>query len=293
MATRLSFVLGFLSVGAVACATAGTSDLGGDDAGGSADDAGTSNDGAGRGQPGQDAGKASPGKDSGNPLPGDSGNPPGQDGGGSTCVKPPVGDGGGVAACGLAPQCGCASNQTCDVTSANGSTACVNAGTATLGHACSGTGGCAVGLTCVFGACHPYCGSAGSQCAISGTGLCYQVQNQQMQNIPNLDVCLVKCALDDAASCGAISANQSDPVAGCIVDNAGNTDCETVGRSTTTCGGANAPYCAPGYTCANNGSTNVCVKWCKVGGAVNCGAQTCRSFTTHVIVAGTEFGYCG
>jgi hypothetical protein len=291
MTKRLSFVLGVLGVlgvlpvGAVACATAGTSDVGG-----GGQDSGVALDDSGQVVTGGDSGNA-PGNDSGNVPPGDSGNPS-PDGSSSTCVKPPIADGGGAASCGLSPQCGCASNQTCDVTSANGSTACVNAGTATLGHACSGTGGCAVGLTCVFGACHPYCATAGSQCAVAGTGVCYQVQNQQSQPVPNLDVCLIACALDDATSCGPVSANQNDPVAGCtIIDNANHPDCATAGRSTTTCGANGAPpLCGPGYACTTAGG---CVKWCKVGGANTCGAQTCRSFSPPVVVVGIEFGGCG
>src|SRR5436309_784991 len=39
--------------------------------------------------------------------------------------------------CGLDPQCGCAMNETCDVTADNGATSCVTAGTGTLGRPCA------------------------------------------------------------------------------------------------------------------------------------------------------------
>src|SRR5437764_632731 len=43
--------------------------------------------------------------------------------------------------CGLDPQCGCGSNETCDVTNeATGATSCVTGGGATLGRPCSQTG---------------------------------------------------------------------------------------------------------------------------------------------------------
>ena len=48
--------------------------------------------------------------------------------------------------CGLAPQCGCAMNETCDVTNrTNGATSCVTAGLSTLGRPCVQTGDCVAG----------------------------------------------------------------------------------------------------------------------------------------------------
>ena len=276
MSLRLSLVLGLAAI-AVGCATSGDGgnggDLTGDDGGATGDDAGGSQDGS------------PPKNDSGNPQ-GDSGNPADSsmtgDGGG-TCVKPPP------ASCGLAPQCGCGASQTCEVTDIMGDTACTGAGTAAQGHACTTTGGCAAGLTCVFGACRPYCASAGAACGTPGTGNCQQVQNTSMVDIKNLKVCLIACALDDASSCGGLPTNTTDPVASCVPTTTGATDCETAGRSTTTCGGQNPPFCAPGYACVNSAT---CQKWCKVGGSGQCGAQTCGSFTTPVMIGGVEYGSC-
>lgn len=283
MGARVTFVCGVAAI-AIGCATSGTGGtVGGDDTG--------------------DAGGVTPGDDAGAPdvatrhdssvPPGDSGMPPADSGGplpdtGSTCVMPPP------ATCGLAPQCGCSATQTCDVVTAMGGTSCVMAGTAAQAHACTTTGGCAAGLTCVFGACRPYCATAGAQCGLAGTGICYQVQTNATppENVPNLKVCLLDCALDDPNSCGGLPTNTSDPVASCLADNSGHSDCETAGRSTTTCGGNMAPFCAPGYTCANNGTSNVCVKYCKITGGTCPGAQTCHHFATDVVVGAITYGYC-
>lgn len=276
---RLSFVLGLVTLAAsaassIGCATSGDGGAGGggDDGGAAGDDGGALGDG---GQPRNDSGN--PQGDSGNA--GDSGNP-GDSGG--TCVKPPP------ASCGLAPQCGCGANQTCEVTDLTGATACTGAGSAPQGHACTTTGGCAAGLTCVFGACRPYCATAGTACGMP-LGDCLQVKNTSMVDIVNLKVCLVACALDDANSCGGLPTNTTDPVATCVPTTTGVTDCETGGRSTTTCGGQNAPFCAPGYLCAN-GTT--CQKWCKVGGTGQCGALTCGALMPAVSIGGIQYGSC-
>src|SRR3954447_1670680 len=78
--------------------------------------------------------------------------------------------------CGLEPQCGCANNETCDVTNeTSGATSCVTAGGGTLGRPCNQTGDCLAGLTCQFGACRPYCKTPRSKCGISGTELCVEI----------------------------------------------------------------------------------------------------------------------
>jgi hypothetical protein len=211
-------------------------------------------------------------------------------GGGSeagTCTKAPPSN-----VCGLSPQCGCASGQTCDVTGANGETTCLTAGTATLGRGCTRTEGCAIGLSCWGGACRPYCGTGGQACGTPGTGLCFQVTNQG-QAVPNAKICLVSCALEDPNSCGGTPA--SGPVSGCFpigVPGADGgltttTDCQETGRSTTTCNPNATPpvECAPGYACINGTS---CRRWCKIGSA----ACTCGAVTPKVIISGQEYGVC-
>lgn len=276
---RLSFVLGLATLTAsaatsIGCATSGNGGSTGNDSGAAGDDGGALDDG---GQPKIDSGN--PQGDSG--VAGDSANP-GDSGG--ACVKPPP------ASCGLAPQCGCGANQTCEVTDVMGDTACTGAGNATQGHACTTTGECVAGLTCVFGACRPYCAQmSGSACGVAGTGACQQVQNTSMVDIKNLKVCLISCALDDVSSCGGLPTIMTDPVATCAPTTPGATDCVKGGRSTTTCGGQNAPFCAPGYRCSN-GTT--CESWCKVGGTGQCGALTCGALMPAVTIGGIQYGSC-
>jgi hypothetical protein len=215
-------------------------------------------------------------------------------GGGGVCVKASPGT------CGLSPQCGCTANQTCQVTDAMGTAGCVAAGSGPQGHGCNTTADCAAGLTCLAGACRPYCpaASANSQCGIPGTGLCIQVVNDATgTNVPNETVCLINCALDDPTSCGGIPA--SGPIAGCVLDTNGgtNTDCQAAGSSmTSTCSGSTAPpLCAPGYGCQQLGSGLVCAQWCRLDIAGTCqGGATCMQFggSGGVIINGTAYGYC-
>lgn len=197
------------------------------------------------------------------------------------CVPPP-----GATVCGLAPQCGCAANQTCDVTSTTGRTACVNAGAGKMGSPCAATSDCAVGLTCKLGGtCHAYCNAVGKDCGISGAGRCFQAKNSTGGDATNLKVCLINCTLDDPASCGG--------TAGCVTDGT-VTDCGKVGTSRTTC--PSPSDCAAGYTCANSGTgTSTCYKWCRGPGTVSTcsGLSTlCRAFNPAVIIDGVEYGGC-
>jgi hypothetical protein len=188
--------------------------------------------------------------------------------------------------CGLAPQCGCNSGQTCDVTGTAGETACINAGTAQMGRACTATGGCALGLGCWGGACRPYCATAGQACGTAGTNQCLQLMNGATP-VPNLKVCLINCALDDPNSCGGLTP-AGQPVAGCDASQVNGvmyTDCLVAGRSTTTCNPSANQYCAPGYACL---TSNLCKRWCKVGNS----ACTCNSLNPKVVISGQEYGVC-
>lgn len=209
----------------------------------------------------------------------------------AACTIPPT------ATCGLAPQCGCASNQTCDITDdATGAAACNVAGSAAQGHGCNASADCSPGLTCFQGACRPYCTTSNAQCNLAGTGLCIQVTATGGVNLPNKTLCLINCQVDDPTSCGGIPA--SGPIAGCTLETIAGThgDCTAAGRSTTTCGGFDGatwvpPVCAPGYTCS---STNTCNQWCRfnVGGTCT-GGMTCQHYPNGgVAIDGSEYGYC-
>ncbi len=162
-----------------------------------------------------------------------------------------------------------------------------------MGKPCASTSSCARGLTCVFGTCHAFCNDTSKACTTAGTGACLNVQNMGGTAVPNFDVCLVKCDLRDANACGGTT---TAGTGACVVDDKGNTDCEsTTGTKTEsqTCTGND---CGPGLVCVSVTSggttTSSCKKWCQVGTA-DCGAgKTCGGFGTKVIVDGKEYGAC-
>jgi hypothetical protein len=172
-----------------------------------------------------------------------------------------------------------------------GNVACVAAGTAPTGHACTSTSGCAVGDTCVFGTCHAYCNNPGSACSAAGAGDCLAVQGSGGSAIPNLDVCMVKCDLRDPNACGGTTAAGA---AACLVGSDGKTDCQTW-SGTRGVNQACTPTddCAAGLVCVGpSGGASTCKAWCRVGTA-DCGAgKTCGGFSTKLMVDGVEFGAC-
>lgn len=188
--------------------------------------------------------------------------------------------------CGLDPQCGCGSMGTCDVDfqKLDGTTKCVQTtGSGMIKSACKMTTDCAPGLSCIFGACRPYCSTNGSACQQPGTTNCLQLTaGQQMTPVPNLLICELDCALDDVNACGG-------GTEGCAYFGMTDVDCrDMTGGNTSTCTQQN-PVCAPGYVCLTN---NVCGKWCKVGGMNTCGNKTCTSLSTKVIIKNVEYGVC-
>lgn len=216
------------------------------------------------------------------PTPTDDASPPPED----TCRRT-----GPNKKCGTSPQCGCAKNETCDVRDDDGNTACVPAGKAPMGHACTATVGCQVGLTCVFGTCHAFCETPGSACTLPGTGQCTQLTTFEGDPLANLTVCTVKCAPHDANACGGIT---NAGVGACVVDEVGATDCQAGGKvaENQTC--ADASECGPGLVCITpNGSpTSVCKRWCRVGQNADCGGQMCRGFATEIKVGDVVYGAC-
>jgi hypothetical protein len=193
--------------------------------------------------------------------------------------------------CGLVPQCGCTLAETCDLADSSGGVGCVTAGKAVMGAPCIGTEGCAVGLTCVFGTCHAFCGNPGSACTLPKTGGCLQVKATGGAAIPNLTVCRVACDLRDAAACGGTTAAGTGV---CSVDAAGATDCAKGG--TRTLGQVCTPTddCGPALVCAVPGAAvnGTCKKWCRVGTNDCGGATACNGFGTKVMVGAVEYGAC-
>jgi hypothetical protein len=193
--------------------------------------------------------------------------------------------------CGVVPQCGCTLAETCDVADTSGNVECITAGKAVMGASCLGTAGCAVGLTCVFGTCHAFCGNPGGACTAPKTGACIQAKGQGGVAIPNLSVCRVACDLRDVNACGGTTAAGTGV---CQVDDDGATDCASGG--TKAAGQACSPTddCGPGTVCTTSGTATAgtCKKWCRVGTTDCGGTTTCSGFQTKVIVSGVEHGVC-
>lgn len=267
-----------LALGFIACATA-------DGAVGDVSDAGD-----------ETATPPSPAKDGSVPLKVDAGGgggdtdsgQPGDTDSGTACAKAPPSN-----KCGVAPQCGCAPTETCDVRDNAGNVDCISAGTAGPGKACTTTAGCALGSTCISGACKPYCPAGvsvdGGKCGLTGTSTCIQIAPSG-KAIPNLSVCRIACDLVNPTSCDVLNAPAG--VVGCDLDNNNQPDCFTA-AATNPASCATMP-CAPANVCvtlANDGGS-VCKHWCKVGDNTPCGAGTCNGFATKLLVNGVEYGAC-
>ncbi len=226
----------------------------GDDSG---SDDGTDSDGGSSSKPDGGGSKGDAGKDSGSVDPDD-------DAGSSNCTTAAPSN-----ACGVAPQCGCGANETCEVTKTDGTVACKAAGSAALGHACSKAGDCAVGLTCVDGACRPYCATPNDPCTGTDLGTCFAPEDAQGNATPNKSVCSIECdPLAPSALCGTNNCVwfSGDKIADCVTAGTGGTfdDCSSL------------LDCQPGYQCfLYMGTYPECEKWCVLGKAGECGSDTC------------------
>ena len=190
--------------------------------------------------------------------------------------------------CGVATQCGCPATHTCDVVDSTGAARCVTAGTAPMGHPCTATAGCALGLTCIFGTCHAFCDEK-QACSTPGAGACAQIETSSGTAVPNLEICRVACALHDPASCGG---KTNAGIGVCYVDDDGATDCQEGGprAQNQTCSATEA--CGPGLVCTTTSSSSTCKRWCRVG-QNDCGTgKTCTGFSTEVKVGDVVYGAC-
>ena len=210
----------------------------------------------------------------------------GSDGGTVATAAPPSGDCKTAApsnACGVSPQCGCASAQTCDVVDSVGTAKCVSSGTAPMGHPCDATAQCAAGNTCIFGVCHAFCSDPSTACTLPRTGACAQIKTTEGAEIPNLAICRVACDLHDSATCGT---------AVCRVDDKGETECQPKGTRNEGEKCTPDDDCGPGLVCTSSSSSSACKHWCRVG-ATDCGAgKKCAGFSNEVKVRGVVYGAC-
>jgi hypothetical protein len=177
--------------------------------------------------------------------------------------------------CGIDPQCGCAANETCDVTASSGAVSCVTGGSATLGRPCTQTGDCVAGLTCLYGACRPYCTNARSQCTGAGTELCVEELDNNNKPIANMNTCTITCdPLMPSAVCGTNTCMWFDT----LYAPAKVSDCNYPGTQGLNQGCPNSDYdCAPGLAChqaPKHNNNYECEKWCHFSPAVagECGS---------------------
>ena len=173
----------------------------------------------------------------------------------STCVTTAPSN-----ACGLAPQCGCAANETCDITTkSSGAVSCVLAGGGPLASLCTTTSQCAKGLTCAYGACRPYCATAGAACSGAGVGMCTELYDPPGALVPNGKVCTITCDLRSPSSvCGSNN---------CIWDGSVKTsDCDKAGTKTLYQPCSSYNECAQGLACVEHPAFGPeCEKWCRIG----------------------------
>jgi hypothetical protein len=199
--------------------------------------------------------------------------------------------------CGLAPQCGCPANQTCDVTNpANGAVSCVMAGTKALGRACMVTSECIQGYTCEFGTCRPYCAKLNADCKVAGTGVCIAATDDNSQPLPNMQVCTLQCdPVSPEALCGTGNTCLWFPS---MYAPAKVTDCSFPGDVVALAACTTDYDCGAGYACGKHPTKGMqCEKWCRIGAAytADCpGGFTCKDYygADAPIVSGVKEGLC-
>ncbi len=203
------------------------------------------------------------------------------------CTKAPPSN-----VCGVAPQCGCAANETCDVTNTTtGAVSCVLAGGGPQGSVCTTSTQCAKGLTCQFGACRPYCSTAGTTCSGANLGICYAPLNNSNATTPNLSVCAVKCdPRNPSASCASNT---------CLwFPGDQQSDCNTPGTKTVYQACSGVADCAAGLACAFDPLSlgNACLRWCRIGVSSDCPGlfESCDDVygANAPVVSGQKYGLC-
>jgi len=210
---------------------------------------------------------------------------------------------GGGGSCGempcklVAPQCGCASGEMCQV-DGMGARACVPAGNVAIGGVCTVDNDCAAGGICLattptVSTCGEFC-SSDAQCTAPG-GLCVvTLNNGSGGQIPGVTLCSENCNATTNVGCAAGT--------GCVFgrESAGQmrlfTTCREVGTGAQGAACTDNGDCAATYGCFNTG-TNECLKYCNVN-APSCPSGTaCTAITigtdeVEVIIGNVTYGAC-
>lgn len=199
----------------------------------------------------------------------------------STCAAP----------CGIAPQCGCSSSDTCDLDD-TGNKACVPAGTGVAGRPCLGTRECARGLVCSSGVCRAPCETVGASCTGAREGACgpYPKAETGAGSSIQYTACAVTCDYGDEGSCGF---KPGDLIAAaCVYRPSTNAvECLKVRNVQLQSGVCNADAeCGAGRVCVPSAGFSSCRRLCKMGDPTSCGG--CGAFATPRVVAGVTYGFC-
>jgi hypothetical protein len=210
-------------------------------------------------------------------------------------VTPPVAG----APCSEFPQCGCAANQNCDVTSTSGMTTCEPVGTTAPYDNCNADGQCEKGYSCVGGVCKPFCGAT-SDCPGSGRS-CESVEDGNGNAIPGAKICSLDCnPLNPQDTTSGWSACGPNVNCGPGTQAAPTSDCygpaDTTKGAGANCGGTandGSGPCAPGFECIGSGTTWKCYQNCRVGVSGDCpSGKSCRTLSTAEYVGTQQYGYC-
>lgn len=192
--------------------------------------------------------------------------------------------------CGLAPQCGCAANETCDITNkTTGAVSCTLAGGGPLASLCTTSSQCAKGFTCAYGACRPYCATIGAACSgVAGVGMCTELYDPPGALVPNGKVCTITCDLRNPS--GVCGSNN------CIWDGSvKSTDCDKSGTKNMYDACSSYNDCKQGMACVNHPVFGPeCEKWCRIGQS-DCGLfETCEDVygTNAPTSGGVKLGHC-
>lgn len=207
------------------------------------------------------------------PLPLDSGSEA------SACASP----------CGIAPQCGCAAFESCDI-AADAARGCTSSGSNVVGRACLGTFECARGLLCLSGVCRAPCEPALAPCA-AGSCSDYAKAPSDGGVSASLAACSVACDYADEGSCGFRPGDLAG--AACVFRAAlGRAECMSVRNVQLQSGVcAEDAECGAGRVCvATSMGFSSCRRLCKLGAADACGG--CGAFPVSRVVGGVTFGYC-
>jgi len=224
-------------------------------------------------------------------------------GAGSSSSSSASGTGGGGACnetpCKLvAPQCGCAAGEMCQVDGA-GARVCVAAGNVPIGGVCDLDNDCAAGGICLattatISTCGEFC-STDAQCTAPG-GLCVtKLSDGSGGQVAGVTLCSDNCNATTNVGCAAGT--------GCTFgrEAAGQmrlyTTCREAGSGTQNASCTDDTDCAATYGCFNTGSADVCLKYCNVNApscpaGASCTPITIGADAVEVIIGNVTYGAC-